>query len=259
MSKFYAIEAAPAKETKPVFNAPSEIFHLSIIAIPAGSQGHATLYATIDGSTFAVATVDSAKGILQVTVDMILPASQKPVLTVKGNTKLHLSGYVDDMNEMGGAPADDEEDFSDDGDSEEDESEGSDNELPVTKATKALEAKNEGSKAAPAKSAGSKSVPQPAESEDDEEDFDDMDLDEEDMDGLDEEDMSLGDMEEFDEEDFDSEEDDESDDEEVAAPPAAKARAEGNGKSFGVPQGKPQQGKAQQGSPRASGQKYGRV
>eukprot|EP00744_Colponema_vietnamica_P004229 GILI01006350.1.p1 GENE.GILI01006350.1~~GILI01006350.1.p1 ORF type:complete len:257 (-),score=135.89 GILI01006350.1:132-902(-) len=256
MSKFYAVEAAPAKETKIVFGAISEIFHLSIIAIPAGSQGHSTLYATIDGSTFAVATVDSAKGVLQVAVDMILPASQKPVLTVKGNTKLHLSGYVDDMSDMGGAPAG--EDFSDDGDSEEDEESGEEMELPVTKATKAIESQAKAqTKAAPA-------APAKAESEDDEEDFDDEedislgDLEEGDLD-MDEEDFDEEDLD-FDEEDFDSEEDDE--DDEVAAPPATKARIEG--KPSGIPQGKPQQGKPQQqsGKPQAgrqTGQKYGRV
>lgn len=242
MSKFYGIEAAPGKETKPVYGAPSEIFHLSVIAIPAGAQGSATLYATLDGSTFAIATVDSARKINQVSVDMILPASQKPVLTVKGNVKLHLSGYVDDMNDSG-MPADDE-DFSDDGESEEGSESDEEAELPVEKATKALEAN------AAAKKAAAPAAEESA--EEDEEDFDEEDLD---LDGLDlgeedEEDLDFGDDEEL---DFSSEED-ESEDEEVAAPPATKGRVEG-----GKPTGKPAAAGKQQGGARQTGQKYGRV
>lgn len=251
MSKFYGIEAAPGKETKPVYGAPSEIFHLSVIAIPAGAQGHATLYATLDGSTFAVATLDSARKIFQVSVDMILPASQKPVLTVKGNVKLHLSGYVDDMNDAG---MPDDEDFSEDGESEELSESDDETELPVEKATKALEAKKPEGKKAPA----------PAKEEsDDEEDMDLEELDEEDLDGLnlDEEDLDgLGEEDEedldFDDEEMDfSSEEDESEDEEVAAPPATKGRVE-SGKPSGKPA--PKAGKPQQAA-RQTGQKFGRV
>eukprot|EP00758_Cryptobia_borreli_P012210 Tbor_TRINITY_DN5724_c0_g2::TRINITY_DN5724_c0_g2_i9::g.20469::m.20469 len=186
MASFQGIEVLPGKEVG-LKAGESDVFHLSMAALPHGSRGSATIYATVDGSTFAVATLNTDAKITQVGLDLIFPKAQDPVFSVKGSTKVHLTGYTQSM---------------DDGDMDEEESE-----LPVTKAMNkaALRDKIQ-------KSIGKKDAEEEDE-EDDEDDEEDGEIDEDgeedDVDGIDE----------------DDEEDDEEDEEEE--PPRKGHRVEG--------------------------------
>eukprot|EP00758_Cryptobia_borreli_P012205 Tbor_TRINITY_DN5724_c0_g2::TRINITY_DN5724_c0_g2_i3::g.20459::m.20459 len=163
MASFQGIEVLPGKEVG-LKAGESDVFHLSMAALPHGSRGSATIYATVDGSTFAVATLNTDAKITQVGLDLIFPKAQDPVFSVKGSTKVHLTGYTQSMDD---GDMDDEDMDEEDMDEEE-------SELPVTKAMNkaALRDKIQ-------KSIGKKDAEEEDE-EDDEDDEEDGEIDEDD-------------------------------------------------------------------------------
>jgi len=269
MQQFAGYEVAPGKEVA-VTGAESTIFHLSIVALPhSATNAQATLYATVEGKTFAVASLNSKAKLNQVAVDLIFPKAQSPVFTVKGNSPVHLTGYSQEMEDdmMG---EDDEDDFESASDDEE--------ELPITKATKKEAVQK---KAAPVAAPVAEEEEGEEESEGDEEDDEEGDLEdltseelkqlaeemeedeeqddeeeegEEESEG-DEEDDEEGDLEDLtseelkqlaeemeeDDEEEEGEEEEESEEEEEEMPPVSKGRRPEAGKPSAKFAGKPAQ------------------
>jgi len=236
MQQFAGYEVAPGKEVA-VTGAESTIFHLSIVALPhSASNAQATLYATVEGKTFAVASLNSKAKLNQVAVDLIFPKAQSPVFTVKGNSPVHLTGYSQEMeDDMGMMGEDDEDDFESASDDED--------ELPITKATKKEVVQK---KAAPA------AAPAAAEESDEEEEGDE----ESDLEDLTSEELKqlAEEMEEDEEQDDEEEEGEEESEEEEEMPPVSKGRRPETGKPTAKFAGKPAQNNAggRQGGKKAS-------
>ncbi|KAH8613839.1 hypothetical protein ERJ75_000755500 [Trypanosoma vivax] len=92
MQGFRAFEVQPSKEYKMSLG-DNCVFHLSTASIPHGGKGHGTLYVTVDGKSFAIATFDSSKNLLHSSTDLIFNDKQSVVFRVKGGTSVHCCGY----------------------------------------------------------------------------------------------------------------------------------------------------------------------
>ncbi|RNF06894.1 nucleolar RNA-binding protein [Trypanosoma conorhini] len=124
MQEFHAFEVVPGKEYTLALP-PLHGFHLSVVSIPHAGKGRSTLYATVDGKSYAIATLDASQSILQNATDLIFNEAQKIVFRVKGNATLHCCGYQQELDAaLQGAGDSDEEE-------EEDDEEGA-NDLPVS-------------------------------------------------------------------------------------------------------------------------------
>ena len=235
MQQFAGYEVAPGQEVA-VTGADSTIFHLSIVALPhSANNAQATLYATVEGKTFAVASLNSKAKLNQVAVDLIFPKAQTPVFTVKGNSPVHLTGYSQEMEDDMMGEGDDFESASDE-----------EEELPITKATKKEVAQKEVKKAAPAPVAAAAEEESEGDEEGSDEEGDLEDLTSEELKQLAEE------MEEDDEEEEGEEEEESEEEEEM--PPVSKGRRPESGKPTAKFAGKP----AQNNAGRQGGKKAGR-
>ena len=186
---------------------------LTQIALPANSNGKATVFANVDGKLFAVGTLDAAHAVYQFNVDLCFGVGQKILLSVKGNTAVHVAGSV--MMD-----ADDDLDMVDDEDDEEDEE---DEDMPPV--PKAQVAKTS-PKHAPAAV--------PTAMDDDDEEDEEFEEEEEDEEGLDLDDLPSDlDMDGLDEELEEDEEEEEEEEEEPAAP-AGRGGNMMRGRGFGA-------------------------
>lgn len=119
-------------------------FHLSVISASSGLKengGRVTLYATVDGKTFALGTISTteyppcASG-LQIATDLIFTAIQEVSFHVQGGKSVNCIGYVQSLGKEDDEESIVEDVSSDNGDSlEESEEEGDDDfQLPIDSA-----------------------------------------------------------------------------------------------------------------------------
>ena len=103
MENFFGLEVA-SKDVKASIP-PRSSLHISQVALPGNANGKATLYVTVDGKSFALGTVDAAASIYQIQLDHVMNSDQKVTFVAKGNTSVHVTGYVqpdmdDGMDDM---------------------------------------------------------------------------------------------------------------------------------------------------------------
>eukprot|EP00343_Euplotes_focardii_P007295 CAMPEP_0205820550 /NCGR_PEP_ID=MMETSP0206-20130828/3206_1 /ASSEMBLY_ACC=CAM_ASM_000279 /TAXON_ID=36767 /ORGANISM="Euplotes focardii, Strain TN1" /LENGTH=161 /DNA_ID=CAMNT_0053115381 /DNA_START=27 /DNA_END=508 /DNA_ORIENTATION=+ len=118
MDAFFGFELVAGKEEKPKIPGDS-VLRVSQLALPAGATERITIYVTVDGKTFAIATLDPKANVYHNVVDLIFSASQGFAMSAKGKGSVHVTGYLqatgdDDFGEEDGDLAGEGSDDSDD-------------------------------------------------------------------------------------------------------------------------------------------------
>ena len=68
-------------------------YHLSVVSLPRGANGKTTVYVSVDGKSYVLATLDSQQNILQVPTDLIFNYQQAVTFFSKGSATVHCVGY----------------------------------------------------------------------------------------------------------------------------------------------------------------------
>jgi chemotaxis protein histidine kinase CheA len=68
-------------------------YHLSVVSLPRGTNGKTTVYVSVDGKAYVLATLDSQQNILQVPTDLIFNYQQTVTFFSKGSATVHCVGY----------------------------------------------------------------------------------------------------------------------------------------------------------------------
>ncbi|CAD2222054.1 Nucleoplasmin-like domain containing protein, putative [Angomonas deanei] len=257
MQQFHAFEVLPGKTHK--LTIPDGFgFHLSVISLPQKSNGQTTLYVFVGGKSYALATVDSARNILQVSTDLIFNSEQDVSFSAKGSSAVHCVGYIQDLDDDDeGFPLGDEEDLSEDGEeqnantrlpieddgSEEESSEGGEEQDP-TQVPEGSDDEESGDEETGDEESRSDDVVPVDDSDDEELEIDSDDADADAIEGSEDEEIDSDDLDEDDEE---------SDDEEDAQPVRKSARMEGQSSPAKNAGGQSPQARGSQGHGRPSG------
>ncbi|CCD15101.1 unnamed protein product [Trypanosoma congolense IL3000] len=178
MSLFHAFELQPGRDYNLQLK-PQYCFHLSTVSLPHGGKGRGTVYATVDGKSFSLATLDASGQVLHASLDLVFGKDQKVVFRVKGNAVIHCCGFQQEDDD---ASVSDMDDISSDGMDEELE----DAEVPVKQMARNPAAKSSGAYDPTMED-------EETANDDDEDDMDDMEDGE--MDDDDEESSSSGEEE----------------------------------------------------------------
>lgn len=93
MQRFYGFEVIAGKE-HPLKLKAGDGFHLSLISLPHNCNGHCSLYVSVDGKTYAIATLDSKLNILQACTDLVFASIQNAVFHVNGSGRVNCTGYI---------------------------------------------------------------------------------------------------------------------------------------------------------------------
>ncbi|XP_010704113.1 RNA binding protein-like protein, partial [Leishmania panamensis] len=97
MQEFHAFSVSPSTEHR--LDIPEGCgFHLSIISLPRGANGKTTVYVSADGKSYALASLDSQKNILQVPLDLIFNYRQHVIFFAKGSATVHCVGYRQELD-----------------------------------------------------------------------------------------------------------------------------------------------------------------
>ncbi|KPI83499.1 RNA binding protein-like protein, partial [Leptomonas seymouri] len=92
MQEFHAFMVSPNKEHK--LEIPEGCgYHLSVVSLPRGANGKTTVYVSVDGKSYVLATLDSQANILQVPTDLIFNYQQAVTFFSKGSATVHCVGY----------------------------------------------------------------------------------------------------------------------------------------------------------------------
>ncbi len=125
LERFFGKEILGNGQPVKVAVAEGTTLHICQAALPATANGRTVLSITVDGTTFCIGTLDTNANLFQMPLELVVSAQQQLSFSAKGQSAIHISGFIEpvedediDLDDM---PESDEEDFDDEEDSDDDD------------------------------------------------------------------------------------------------------------------------------------------